>query len=89
LAFFLGDPCPQFFWISFAQDFNATPLGLSSTHPVSLTFTPQNCGFHGLDFSGSVNICKNFSLSINPSLFGLLQGKATPLLHNHHSLPHL
>ncbi len=30
--------------------FNVTPLALSSTHPVSLTFMPQNCGFHGLDF---------------------------------------
>jgi hypothetical protein len=27
----LGDPSPQLFWISFAQDFNATPLALSST----------------------------------------------------------
>jgi len=46
----LGDSSPQLFWISFAQDFNATPLALASPHPVSLTFTPQNCGFHGLDF---------------------------------------
>jgi hypothetical protein len=45
-----GDPSLQLFWISFAQDFNATPLALSSNHPISLTFTPQNCGFHGLDF---------------------------------------
>jgi hypothetical protein len=27
----LGDPSPQLFWISFAQDFNATPLALLST----------------------------------------------------------
>jgi len=27
----LEDPSPQLFWISFAQDFNATPLALSST----------------------------------------------------------
>jgi hypothetical protein len=43
--------------------------------------------FSWFQFSGSVNTCSNFSLSITPSLFGLLQGN--PLLHNHHSLPHL
>jgi hypothetical protein len=64
----------SFFWISFAQDFNRTPLALSSTlSAYNIHATKSWVSWFG--FSGSVNTCKDFCLSIHPSLFGFLLGQ--------------
>jgi hypothetical protein len=82
----LGDPSPQLFLDQFRTRFHHNSFG-TFKHPVSLRFTPQNRGFHGLDFRG-----RWIPATISPSASILLFSVSylgNCLLHNDHSLPHL
>jgi hypothetical protein len=71
----LGDPSPRLFWISFAQDFQRDSVGTFKHPPCQPNIHATKLWFSWFGFSGSVNTCNDFSLSIHPSLFGFLLGQ--------------
>ncbi len=87
----LGGSSPQLFLDQFRTRFQHNSVG-TFKHPVSLTFTPQNRGFHGLDFRGRWRIPATIFLFVEHQSFSfrfLTGSTACCIFPNDHSLPHL